>query len=93
MKNANKINLYNFYEIFNDFNRVRILINLKDKEKSIADISLETGLNKTIVFSQLQFLILNNAIIENKNKKTTLYKIKNKNMIKIINDIVKYIEK
>ena len=91
MKKEGKINLYNFYEIFNDFNRVRILINLNDKEKSIDAITLETGLNETIVFSQLQFLILNNVIIEN--KKTSLYKVKNKNMVKIIGNIIKYIEK
>jgi len=85
--------MYQFYEIFNDFNRIRILICLNDEEKSVRQITRYTGLNKTIVLSQLEYLFNCKIILQNKKEKTDKYKIADKSMLKIINDIIKHINK
>ena len=55
----NKINaqkMYTFYEIINDFNRIRILVCLNNEEMTINKISKITKLNDTLIYSQLEYL-------------------------------------
>ena len=50
--------IYSFYEIFNDFNRIRILVCLNNEEMTIDKISKITKLNDTLIYSQLEVIIL-----------------------------------
>ena len=83
--------LYSFYEIFNDFNRIRILICLNNKEMTISTISKMTKLNVTIVFSQLEYLSNYKIVKKIKDKNKITYKICDKYMVKVIDSIIKYI--
>ena len=82
----NKINaqkMYTFYEIINDFNRIRILVCLNSEEMTVDKISKITNLNVTTISSQLAYL-------RNYENEIT-YKICDKYMLKIIDSIIKFI--
>lgn len=88
--------IYRFYEVINDFNRIRILICLDNEERTIEDISQITGLSIPIVSSQLAYLYSYGIVLKNENEDDeykSLYKIKDKTMIRIVDNIIKYTNK
>ena len=91
MDEINVQKLYRLYEIFNDFNRIRILICLNCEEMTVSKVSKITKLNATTVSSQLEYL-RNYKIIKKINEENKItYKICDKNMVKVIDSIIKYI--
>lgn len=93
MNERSRQKIYNFYEIFNDFNRIRILINLNSTEKTLEEISKETGLKEAIVLTQLSYMNSYRIISQIESENKILFKISDKIMVKIVNDIIKYINK
>lgn len=90
----NKINaqkLYNFYEIFNDFNRIRILVCLNSEEMTVDKISKITNLNVTTISSQLAYLRGYKIVKKINYENEITYKICDKYMLKIIDSIIKFI--
>lgn len=85
--------IYNFYEIFNDFNRIRILVCLNNEEMTIDKISEITKLNYTLIYSQLEYLRGYKIIKNIKDENEMRYKIYDKYMLKVIDSIIKYIDR
>lgn len=83
--------LYSFYEIFNDFNRIRILICLNNKEMTVSKLSKITKLNVTTIFSQLEYLCNYKTVKKIKDENKITYKICDKYMVKVIDSVIKYI--
>ncbi len=83
-------NIYNLYEIFNDFNRLRILIAIYDRECTIEDISNRINLNSISIIHQLEFLIERKVVSKLEVDNTIKYKISNRKFNKIVNQIVNY---
>lgn len=83
--------IYNFYEIFNDFNRIRILVCLHNEEMTIDKISKITKLNDTLIYTQLEYLRGYNIIKKITDENEITYKICDKYMLKVIDSIIKYI--
>lgn len=83
--------IYSFYEIFNDFNRIRILVCLNSEEMTIGKISKITKLNATTISSQLEYLRGYKIVIKVKYENKITYKICDKYMLKVIDSIIKYI--
>ncbi len=84
--------IYSFYEIFNDFNRIRILVCLNNGEMTISKISRITKLNATTISSQLEYLRGYKIIKKMKDENKITYKICDKYMLKVIDSIIKYIK-
>lgn len=90
----NKINaqkMYTFYEIINDFNRIRILVCLNSEEMTVDKISKITNLNVTTISSQLAYLRGYKIVKKINYENEITYKICDKYMLKIIDSIIKYI--
>ena len=83
-------NIYNLYEIFNDFNFLRILIAIYDRECTIEDISNRINLNSISIIHQLEFLIERKVVSKLEVDNTIKYKISNRKFNKIVNQIVNY---
>ena len=84
--------IYSFYEIFNDFNRIRILVCLNNEEMTIDKISKITKLNDTLIYSQLEYLRCYKIIKKIKDENEITYKICDKYMLRVIDSIIKYIK-
>lgn len=84
--------VYNLYELFNDFNRIRILLYLNKEEKTLEDISSSLNLNKMTVMLHIEYLKSYNIVAELTNKKKTSYKIMDMGFLKIVNDMLNYIK-
>ena len=90
----NKINaqkMYTFYEIINDFNRIRILVCLNSEEMTVDKISKITNLNVTTISSQLAYLRDYKIVKKINYENEITYKICDKYILKIIDSIIKYI--
>ena len=85
--------MYKFYEIFNDFNRIRILVCLNNEEMTIDKISKITKLNDTLIYTQLEYLRGYKIIKNIKDENEMRYKIYDKYMLKVIDSIIKYIDR
>ena len=83
--------LYKIYEILNDFNRIRILACLNKKEKTIDEIANDINLSKTIILSQLEYLKRYNIIIQKEKEETIFFKIRDREFLKIVNNITNYV--
>ena len=90
----NKINaqkMYTFYEIINDFNRIRILVCLNSEEMTVDKISKITNLNVTTISSQIAYLRGYKIVKKINYENEITYKICDKYMLKIIDSIIKFI--
>lgn len=90
----NKINaqkMYTFYEIINDFNRIRILVCLNSEEMTVDKISKITNLNVTTISYQLAYLRDYKIVKKINYENEITYKICDKYILKIIDSIIKYI--
>ena len=87
---VNKI--YNLYEIFRDFNRLRILVAIYEKECTIKELSYSVNLNIISITHQLEFLISKKVVTKLEVEDITKYKLSDKRFNKIINQIINYIK-
>ena len=87
---VNKI--YNLYEIFRDFNRLRILVAIYEKECTIKELSDSVNLNIISITHQLEFLIGKKVVTKLEVDDITKYKLSDKRFNKIINQIINYIK-
>lgn len=85
---VNKI--YNLYEIFMDFNRLRILVAIYGNECTSEELSDSINLNTISIMHQLEFLINKKVIAKLEIDDTIKYKISDKKFNKIINQIINY---
>lgn len=85
--------IYELYEIFNDYNRISILLNLYNEELTVQEIVKRTKLKHTIVFNNLEYLYQRKVLkkIEIANKVT--YKISDKTLNKLIGKMTDYVKK
>lgn len=88
MYNESTSKIYKLYEILNDFNRIRILVSLYKKEKTLKEIKKEIKLSETVVLEQLNYLINSKIIKYQSNEK--IFKIVDKKIIKIIKAMLDY---
>ena len=91
MEEVDTVKLFNYYEIIKDFNRLRIIFCIYDKLLTIEQISKETKLSNISIKHQLEYLISKDIIKKEEIKKEVYYKIKNKELIKIIDNDKKFI--
>ena len=82
--------LYNLYEIFNDFNRLRIIVAMYNGEYTSDDLSNVIGMNSISVIHQLEFLISKKVISKIELDNTIKYKISDKRFDRIISQIINY---
>ncbi len=75
--------LSEFFKVFCDETRLRILDTLIDKEKCVSDISLEVGMSPSCVSHQLKNLRSLNLVKTSKNGQSVSYSISDEH-IKII---------
>ena len=78
--------IYNLYEIFNDFNRVRVLVTMYNNSYTCNEITTNSNLKSIIVKHELDFLLKKKIISKIDNK----YIISDKKFNKIINQIINY---
>lgn len=83
--------LYKIYEVLNDFNRIRILACINKMEKTLDEISNDINLNKTIVLTQLEYLKKYNIVVEKEREENIIFKIRDRNFLKIVNNISNYV--
>lgn len=83
--------LFSFYDIFNDFNRIRILVCLNGEEMAVDKISKITELKVTTITSQLEYLCGYKIVKKIKDGNKIKYKICDKYMLKVIDSIIKFI--
>lgn len=74
----------NFFSIFSDSTRLKILSALAIKEMCVSDISCSLDLNQTTVSHQLKLLKQSNAVSDKREGKVIFYSLANKK----INDIL-----
>lgn len=82
--------LYNLYEIFNDFNRLRIIVAMYNGEYTSDDLSNVIGMNSISVIHQLEFLVSKKVISKIELDNTIKYKISDKRFDRIISQIINY---
>lgn len=87
---VNKI--YNLYEIFNDFNRLRILIAMYNLEYTSGDLSNIVGMSQISIMHQLEFLVDKRVVSKSKSGDTIKYKISDKKFNKIVSQITNYLK-
>lgn len=76
--------LADFYSLFSDSTRLKIITALLLKEMCVNDLSLLLGLNQTTISHQLKILKSNGAVTTTRSSKFIFYKVNNS----IINNIM-----
>ncbi len=76
--------LADFYSLFSDGTRLKIITALLQKEMCVNDLSLLLGVNQTTISHQLKILKSNGAVITTRNSKFIFYKVNSA----IINNIM-----
>lgn len=76
--------LADFYSLFSDSTRLKIITALLLKEMCVNDLSILLGLNQTTISHQLKILKSNGAVTTTRNNKFIFYKVNNN----IINNIM-----
>ena len=76
--------LADFYSMFSDETRLKIITALLLKEMCVSDLSQLLNINQTTVSHQLKILKSNGAVITNRQSKFIFYKVNNN----IINNIM-----
>lgn len=82
--------IYNLYEIFNDFNRLRILVIMYNNECTCDDIVSITNLSLVSIMHQLEFLVSKKVVTKLEVDGDIKYKISDKKFNRIVYQIVNY---
>ena len=84
--------LAEFFKVFGDSSRIKILYSLLQGEKCVIDISEEVQLSQSAVSHQLQLLRSNRLVRYRKEGKLTLYSLDDDHIFSIINQGIEHIE-
>lgn len=84
--------LSEFFRIFGDMTRIRILYALLDCEKCVLDIAQELGISQSAVSHQLQTLRVNRLVKYRREGKTVFYSLADDHIFAIINQGLEHIE-
>lgn len=84
--------LAEFFRIFGDTSRIRILYALLDGEKCVLDIAKQLGMSHSAVSHQLQTLRANRLVKYRRDGKTVLYSLADDHIFGIINQGLEHIE-
>lgn len=82
--------IYNLYEVFKDFNRLRIVLAMYGGEYTNADLSNLVGMNSILVMHQLEFLISKKIISKFEIDNIIKYRISDRKFNKIVSQMVNY---
>lgn len=85
--------VYELYELFNDYNRITILLNLYNEEITVDDLVLKTNLNYAIVLNNIEYLCSSKVLKKKEIDEKSLYEISDKTLNKLIGKMLKYVEK
>ena len=85
--------IYELYEIFNDYNRITILLNLYDSEITIEELVDKTKLNYAVVFNNIEYLCSSKVLRKKVTDEKAVYKINDKSLNRLIGKILNYVEK
>lgn len=83
--------LANFYSMFGDSTRLKIIIALLIKEMCVNDISTTLNINQTTISHQLKILKANGAVTTTRQNKYIFYKVTNTFINSIMINGVDYI--
>jgi len=84
--------LAEFFRVFGDSTRIRILYALLDCEKCVLDIAQELKLSQSAVSHQLQTLRANRLVKYRREGKTVYYSLADNHIFSIINQGMEHIE-
>ena len=84
--------LAEFFRVFGDGTRIRILYSLLNCEKCVIEIAQELGLSQSAVSHQLQTLRVNRLVKYRRDGKTALYSLDDGHIFSIINQGMEHIE-
>lgn len=84
--------LAEFFRVFGDTTRIRILYSLLNCEKCVLDIAQELGISQSAVSHQLQTLRANRLVKYRREGKTALYSLADDHIFAIINKGMEHIE-
>ena len=85
--------IYQLHDLFNDFNRLYILIELYKNELSVDEINEKTNIKPIVVFHELEFLVTKKIVEKIEIQDDIKYKISDKVLEKFIGNIKNYVEK
>jgi ArsR family transcriptional regulator len=83
--------LANFYSIFSDVTRLKILVSLLLQEMCVSELSTHLGINQTTISHQLKTLKNIGAVSATRDNKYIYYKVNNKFINNIMISGVDYI--
>lgn len=84
--------LAEFFRVFGDTSRIRILYALLDREKCVLDIARQLDMSHSAVSHQLQNLRANRLVKYRRDGKTVLYSLADDHIFGIINQGLEHLE-
>lgn len=84
-------NLANFYSLFSDSTRIKIIISLLLSEMCVNDLSRILDINQTTISHQLKILKSSGAVTSTRKNKFIFYKVSDKFVSVIMHNGVDYI--
>ncbi len=84
--------LSEFFRVFGDASRLRILFALLESEKCVIDIAQELGLSQSAVSHQLQTLRGRRLVKYRRDGKTVFYSLADDHIFSIINQGMEHVE-
>lgn len=93
MYDEKMVKIYQLYDIFNDFNRLSILMQLYDEELTINEINERTNIKNIVIFHQLEYLCNKKVVLKKVINNEEKYKIADKTLNKLIGKMINYVTK
>ena len=84
--------LAEFFRVFGDSTRIRILYELLNGEKCVQDISAALNISQSAVSHQLQILRVNRLVKYRKEGRTVFYSLDDNHIFSIINQGIQHVE-
>ena len=85
--------IYKLYDLFNDFNRVYILIELYNNELTVEELNERTNIKNIVIFHQLEYLINKKVVKKKVIDEIEKYSIVDKTLNKVISNMKNYVIK
>ena len=85
--------IYQLYDLFKDFNRLSILLELYDNELSVDEINKNINIESIVIFHQLEYLITKRVVGKYEIDGIVKYKITDKTLNKFIGKMRNYVIK
>lgn len=80
----------NFFKALGDLSRIKIVLALKDGEKTVNAIAIEIGMSQSAVSHQLQVLKLCDVVISNKRGREVYYSLADEHVNNIVEQIMEH---